>query len=147
MASRMFTHTALLYHGLLSTRRAAPGSLPVVSLQEIYNGGREWNAPQELEGLVRECEGSASKLALRYEVLDVSRLDLDRPELEGNCMAALFRFRRNRDRKKAPGLAIAAREGLQRIGARKAWHGFLRWLEEFLPKVFPGTRLEEIDNR
>ncbi|HEX6902639.1 MAG TPA: Rpn family recombination-promoting nuclease/putative transposase [Thermoanaerobaculia bacterium] len=95
MAVRLQSYAALLQEEVirrekLRTRDPLPLVLPVV----FYNGERPWRAPREMRSLYREVQPGLRHWLpdLRYLVLDVRRLDLNRPELAGNWVAALLRI-------------------------------------------------------
>jgi len=95
MALRMLTYVGLLLEETLRKEKLRSGSrLPTVLPVVFYNGKRPWRAPLDLANLFT---GNPESLRyhlprLRYLLLDEGRLDLDRPELAGNRVAALFRI-------------------------------------------------------
>lgn len=95
MALRMLTYAGLLLEEVLRKEKLGSGSrLPTVLPVVFYNGKRPWRAPLDLASLFGEGSESLRHHLprLRYLVLDEGRLDLDRPELAGNRVAALFRI-------------------------------------------------------
>jgi Putative transposase, YhgA-like len=108
MAVRLQSYVSLLQEevirkGKLRTRDPLPLVLPIV----FYNGERPWQAPKEMRSLYREVQPDLRRWLpdLRYLVLDVRRLDLNRPELAGNWVAALLRIEACLDPYDLPGLA------------------------------------------
>jgi len=95
MALRMLTYAGLLLEEVLRKEKLGSGSrLPTVLPVVFYNGKRPWRAPLDLASLfAKNPESLRHHLPrLRYLVLDEGRLDLDRPELARNRVAALFRI-------------------------------------------------------
>jgi predicted transposase/invertase (TIGR01784 family) len=146
MAVRMLTYVSLLIEEILRKERRKPGSaIPVVLPVVLYNGKRPWRAPLDLARLFGETPGSLrSHLPrLRYVVLDEGHLDLDRPELSQNRIAALFRI----ETCKRPGdLPRLTRElaRLLPLGEEPELRRTITiWLLAVLRRVFPGVTIPE----
>ena len=95
MAVRLLTYVSLLLEQIIRKGDLKPGDgLPAVLPLVLHNGKRPWRAPRDLESLFVEVpEGLRRYLPrLTYLLLDEGRLDLDRPGLERNQIAALFRI-------------------------------------------------------
>ena len=98
MAVRLLTYVGLLLEEIVRKEKLKPGDrLPVVLPVVLYNGNRPWRAPLRLETLFvpvpRELRRHLPRLT--YRLLDERRLDLDRPALQQNTTAALFRIETN----------------------------------------------------
>jgi hypothetical protein len=100
MALRMLTYAGLLLEEVIRKEKLRAGSrLPTVLPVVFYNGKRPWRELLDLASLfVESTESLRHHLPrLRYLLLDEGRLDLDRPELAGNRVAALFRIETCKD--------------------------------------------------
>ena len=107
MALRMLTYAGLLLEEILRKEKLRAGSrLPTVLSIVLYNGKPPWRAPLDLANLFAENPASLRHHLprLRYLLLDEGRLDLDRPELAGNRVAALFRIETCKDSSDLPRL-------------------------------------------
>ena len=95
MPLRLLTYVSLLLQALIRTGRAKPtGNLPLVLPIVIYNGRPSWRTPLDLKGLFAPlpCEPARFAPRLRYVLLAERTLDLERPELAHNLVAAVFRI-------------------------------------------------------
>jgi predicted transposase YdaD len=95
MAVRLLTYVSLLLEEIIRRQKLKPGDrLPAVLPLVLHNGKRPWRAPRDLASLFVEVPPGLRRYLprLRYLLLDEGRLDLDRPELAGNPIAALFQL-------------------------------------------------------
>jgi len=94
MALRLLTYTGLLLEEIVRKEKLKPGDrLPAVLPLVLYNGDRRWRAPLRLESLFVPVPKELKRYLprLTYHLVDERRLDLNRPELQENLTAALFR--------------------------------------------------------
>jgi predicted transposase YdaD len=108
MAVRLSSYVALLQEEVIRKEKLRTGDrLPLVLPVVFYNGERPWRAPKELRQLYGEVAPGPRRWqpGLRYILLDVRRLKLDRPELAGNWMAMLLRIDICPDPERLPRLA------------------------------------------
>ncbi|HSG37996.1 MAG TPA: Rpn family recombination-promoting nuclease/putative transposase [Thermoanaerobaculia bacterium] len=94
MPVRMLTYAGLLLQrlireGVLKSRGALPTVLPVV----LYLGKPPWRTPLDVISLFGAPSPVAKRFLpqLHYVLLDARRIDLERPELADNLVAALLR--------------------------------------------------------
>jgi len=95
MAVRLLTYVSLLLEEIIRRQKLKPGErLPAVLPLVLHNGKRPWRAPRDLASLFVEVSPSLRRYLprLHYLLLDEGRLDLERPELAGNPIAALFQL-------------------------------------------------------
>jgi len=95
MAVRLLTYVSLLLEEIVRRQKLKPGDrLPAVLPLVLHNGKRPWRAPRDLASLFVEVPPSLRRYLprLHYLLLDEGRLDLERPELAGNPIAALFQL-------------------------------------------------------
>ena len=98
MAVRLLTYVGLLLEDVIRKEKLKPGDrLPAVLPLVLHNGKGRWRAPLRLESLFVPVPNPLKRYLprLTYLLLDERRLDLNRPELERNRTAALFRFETN----------------------------------------------------
>ncbi len=147
MAVRLLRYASMLYEELFDRGEASPKDPPAICPQVIYNGRKLWTARTDIGGPagIRETVGPG-RVALDYRLLDARPERLDVPGLEGNIVAALFRYERNRDVSKAAVLAEAVVQALGKAGASRPRRAFLVWVNDRLPKRFPGETLPEIED-
>lgn len=146
MAVRLLVYVGLLLQEIiekkkLSPKRKLPAVLPIVA----YNGKRPWSSPLSLSDLfVPMPAGLQARLPqLCYQVLDANRLDLDRPDLDGNLAAALFRL----EACDSPGELSGLTRGLASLlppgkdpGLRRA---FTAWILKRFRRLFSGVTIPE----
>jgi hypothetical protein len=148
MAVRLLTYVGLLLEQIIRAERLKPGdALPVVLPLVLYNGKGPWRAPLDLSRLfVRAPRGLRRHLPrLTYLLLDENRLDLNRPELAGNRVAALFRIETCRSPRELPRLTerLAALVPAREPELRRT---FGIWLRSVLRRTFPGATIPgEVD--
>ncbi len=95
MAVRLLTYVGLLLEEVIRREKLKPGDrLPAVLPLVLHSGKRPWRAPRDLESLFVEVPPGLRRYLprLRYLLLDAGRLDLDRPGLDENRIATLFRL-------------------------------------------------------
>ncbi len=145
MALRMLTYVGLLLEEILRKEKLKAGPrLPTVLPVVFHNGKRPWRAPLDLEGLFTESQESLRHHLprLRYLVLDEGRLDLDRPELARNWLAALFRIETCAEPGDLPRLIP---ELARLLPLREELRHTLRiWLRAVLRRTFPGVTIPQM---
>ncbi|HSF38756.1 MAG TPA: Rpn family recombination-promoting nuclease/putative transposase [Thermoanaerobaculia bacterium] len=107
MAVRFLAYVGLLLQALLRRKRGRAGTgLPAVLSIVLYNGKAPWHPPVDLGRLFEPVPLAFRRCLprLRYLLFDENRLDLGRPELEGNLVAALFRIETCESPDQLPGL-------------------------------------------
>ena len=95
MALRLLVYVALLYQEIVRRDELLPGGeLPPVLPILLYNGDRQWSAPQELRELIADVPPSLERYlpALQYFLLDERRLPLAKLSNEPNLVAGLVRL-------------------------------------------------------
>ena len=101
IALRLYRYVALLLQRLADEGRLPfirgkvhlPLILPLPIV--VYNGKERWTVPERLSGLFAGPKSLAAYLPeLRYVLVDVHRIALDRPELRDNLMALVARLER-----------------------------------------------------
>jgi hypothetical protein len=115
--------------------------LPLV----VYNGKRRWQAPLSLEALFTPLPPGLQRFLpkLTYLLLDENRLDLDRPELQRNRVAALFRIETCGDARDLPRLTKELGSLLPRGRDPELRRRFALWLRSVLQRTFPGATIPE----
>lgn len=145
MALRMLTYTGLLLEEILRKEKLRSGSrLPAVLLVVLYNGKSPWRAPLELQSLFAENPESLRHHLpqLRYLLLDEGRLDLDRPELARNWLAALLRIEICADPGDLPRLMP---ELARLLPPGEELRNTIRvWLRAVLRRTLPGVTIPEM---
>ena len=107
MAVRLQTYVGLLLEEIIRKESLKPGDrLPAVLPLVLHNGRSRWRAPLRLETHFARVPKDLKRYLprLTYLLLDERRLDLDRPELERNPTAALFRVESNESLEALPSL-------------------------------------------
>ena len=149
MALRMLTYVGLLLEEILRKEKLRAGSrLPTVLSIVLYNGKPPWRAPLDLANLFAENPASLRHHLprLRYLLLDEGRLDLDRPGLAGNRVAALFRIETCKDSSDLPRLTHELLRLLPPGEEPELRRTITILLRTMLRRTFPGvTILEMID--
>jgi predicted transposase/invertase (TIGR01784 family) len=150
MAVRILAYLGLLYQDLVrSGQLAADGRLPPVLPIVLYNGGRRWDAPQEIaELLVPAPKGlDAYRPRLKYLLLDEGRYADSELEPLHNLVAALFRLENSRtvqDVERVLPALVAWLEFPEQTSLRRA---FTVWLKRvFLPGRLPGVEFGGIND-
>ncbi len=133
MAVRLLTYVGLLLEDIIRRDKLRPGDrLPAVLPLVLYNGGTRWRAPLRLETLFAPVPSPLRRYLprLTYLLLDERRLDLDRPELESNPIAALFRVETNEAPEALPGLYQALEDLLppEDSALRRTVHAWIAWV-------------------
>lgn len=144
MAVRLLTYSGLLLECVirneksLSREEGLPAVLPVV----IHTGRTSWRTPLDLAGLFpvpRAFEASLPRLSCR--LLDVRRLDLERPDLSENLLATLFRIEASR----SPEEIFQRIDDLNRLlpedGEDELRRDITVWLQGKLQNAFPWVKM------
>ncbi|HSF38348.1 MAG TPA: Rpn family recombination-promoting nuclease/putative transposase [Thermoanaerobaculia bacterium] len=146
MAVRLLVYVGLLLQEIiekkkLSPKRRLPAILPIVA----YNGKRPWNSPLSLSDLfVPMPAGLQARLPqLCYQVLDANRLDLDRPDLDGNLAAALFRLEVCDSPGELPGLSRDLASLLPPGKDPELRRTYTAWLLKRFQRFFPGVTIPD----
>jgi hypothetical protein len=110
--------------------------LPLV----LHSGRRPWRAPRDLESLFVEVPlGLRQYLPrLRYLLLDEGRLDLDRPDLAENRIAALFRLEASKSSEDFPLLTRRLAEFLSHEKDPELRRVLNDWWISLVRRTFPG---------
>lgn len=146
MALRMLTYAGLLLEEILRKEKLRSGArLPAVLPVVLYNGKGPWRAPLDLVSLFETEEGLRRHLPrLRHLLLDQGRLDLDRPELAQNRVAALFRIETCKDPSDIPRLAHELFRLLPPEEEPELHRTITILLRAMLRRTFPGVTIPEI---
>lgn len=146
MALRMLTYAGLLLEEILRKEKLRAGSrLPTVLPVVLYNGKRPWRVPLDLASLFETEEGLRRHLPrLRYLLLDEGRLDLDRPELARNRVAALFRIETCKDLGDLPRLTRELFRLLSPGEEPELHRTLMILLRAMLRRTLPGVTISEI---
>jgi predicted transposase YdaD len=146
MAVRLLSYVSLLLEEILRREKLKPGDrLPAVLPVVLHNGKRPWRAPRDLGSLFVEVPPGLRRYLprLRYLLLDEGRLDLTRPELAQNPIAALFQLE-NSDPSKD--FLFFSRK-LADLIAREEAPEFRRilngWWISLVQRTFPGVIISE----
>jgi predicted transposase YdaD len=146
MAVRLLTYVGLLLEEIIRREKLKPEDrLPAVLPLVLHNGKRPWRAPRDLGSLFSDVPKELRRYLprLRYLLLDEARLDLDRPELADNPIAALFRIEASR----ASGDFAVLTRKLASLLAGEQDPEFRRtlndWLISLVRRTFPGAILSE----
>ncbi len=146
MALRLLTYIGLLLEEIVRKEKLKPEDrLPAVLPLVLYNGERRWRAPLRLESLFVPVPAPLRQHLprLTYLLLDERRLDLNRPELEENRTAALFRIETFRNPTDIPRLTHDL-AGLLPQGEEPELHRRINvWLRALLHRSFPGVTIPE----
>jgi predicted transposase YdaD len=146
MAARLLTYIGLLIEEIIRKEKLKRGDkIPAILPIVIYNGKRPWLDPLDLSSLFVEAPASLQRYLprLRYLVLDESRLDLDRPELSGNRVAALFRIETLGEPEDLPRLTQELAALLPRGQEPELRRTFTIWLRALLQRTFPGATISK----
>jgi predicted transposase/invertase (TIGR01784 family) len=146
MAMRMLTYVSLLIEEILRKERLKSGdAIPVILPVVLYNGKRPWRAPLDPARLFGDAPGSLRRHLprLRYVVLDEGHLDLDRPELSQNRIAALFRIETCKRPEDLPRLTRELARLLPPAEEPELRRTITIWLLAVLRRVFPGVTIPE----
>lgn len=146
MAVRLLVYVGLLLQEIIRKKRLAPKRrLPAVLPIVVYRGKGPWTPPLGLADLfVPMPPGLQARLPqLCYQVLDENRLDLDRPELDENLAAALFRLEACDSPGELPGLSRGLASLLPRGKAPELRQDFTAWLLKRFRRFFPGVTIPE----
>jgi hypothetical protein len=146
MAVRLLTYVGLLLEEIIRREKLKPGDrLPAVLPLVLYNGERPWRAPRELGSLFVEVPPGLRRYLprLRYLLLDEGRLDLDRPELAGSPIAALFQIDASRTPEDFPFLARKFADLLSRERDPELRRTLNDWFISLVRRTFPGAIISE----
>ena len=147
MALRMMVYVGLLYQKIIQEKQlTSEGRLPAVLPVVLYNGGRSWNAPEEMSDLIEQIAGGLDRYQpkMRYLLLEESRYTEEELAPLRNVVAALFRLENSRDSEHinevvgllADWLRIPEQDSLRRA--------FAEWLRRgFFPARLPGIEIPE----
>jgi len=145
MGVRLLTYSGLLLEDIIRREKLKPGDrLPAILPLVLHNGKGRWRAPLRLETLFAAVPKPLKRYLpkLTYLLLDERRLNLDRPELERNEAAALFRVETNETAEALPNLyqdlnAVLPPEDSE---LRRSVH---RWFLAVAHRAFPGAIIPE----
>jgi len=146
MAVRLLTYVSLLLEEIIRRQKLKPGDrLPAVLPLVLHNGKRPWRAPRDLASLFVEVPPGLRHYLprLRYLLLDEGRLDLDRPELAGNPIAALFQFEAAKTSENFPLLSQKLRDLLSREKDPEFRRTLNNWFISLVQRTFPGAIISE----
>jgi predicted transposase/invertase (TIGR01784 family) len=147
MALRMMVYVGLLYQKLIQEKElTGDGRLPAVLPVVLYNGGRPWNAPEEMRELIEQIPGGLERYQpkMRYLLLEESRYTDEELSSLRNLVAALFRLENSRDSEhigEVIGLLVEWLKIPEHDSLRRA---FAEWLRRgLLPARLPGVEIPE----
>ena len=122
-----------------------PAVLPVV----LYDGGRPWNAPEEMSELIEQIPGGLDRYQprMQYLLLEESRYTDEELSSLRNLVAALFRLENSRDSEhigEVIGLLVEWLKIPEHDSLRRA---FTEWLRRgFLPARLPGVEIPKFED-
>ncbi|HVR99695.1 MAG TPA: Rpn family recombination-promoting nuclease/putative transposase, partial [Thermoanaerobaculia bacterium] len=145
MAVRLLTYVGLLLEEIIRREKLKPGDrLPLVLPVVLHSGKGRWRGPLRLESLFvpvpRELKRYLPRLT--YVLLDERRLNLDRPELDRNRVAALFRIETNDDTAALPALSQAL-DQLVPPRESELRRTVQAWFTSLVRRVFPDAIIPE----
>jgi len=146
MAVRLLTYVSLLLEEIIRREKLKPGDrLPAVLPLVLHNGKRPWRAPRDLGSLFVEVPPGLRRYLprLRYLLLDEGRLDLDRPELAGNPIAALFQIEAAKTSDDFPFLTRKLQDLLSRESDPEFRRTLNSWFVSLVHRTFPGAIISE----
>jgi len=146
MAVRLLTYVSLLLEEIIRRQKLKPGDrLPAVLPLVLHNGKRPWRAPHDLASLFVEVPPSLRHYLprLRYLLLDEGRLDLDRPELAGNPIAALFQLEVSNPSEDFLPLTRKLADLLSREKDPEFRRTLNNWFISLVHRTFPGAIISE----
>ena len=146
MAVRLLTYVSLLLEEIIRRQKLKPGDrLPAVLPLVLHNGKRPWRAPRDLASLFVEVPSGLRHYLprLHYLLLDEGRLDLDRPELAHNPIAALFQFAAAKTSEDFPFLSQKLRDLLSREKDPEFRRTLNNWFISLVHRTFPGAIISE----
>jgi predicted transposase YdaD len=146
MAVRLLSYVGLLLEEIIRWEKLKPGDrLPAVLPLVLHSGKRPWRASRDLESLFVEVPlGLRQYLPrLRYLLLDAGRLDLDRPELDENRIATLFRLEAAKFSEDFPLLTRELAEHLSREEDAELRRVLNDWWISLVHRTFPGVIISE----
>jgi predicted transposase YdaD len=142
MAVRLLTYVGLLLEEIIRQEKLAPGDrLPAVLPLVLHSGKRPWRAARDLESLFVEVPPGLRQYlpGLRYLLLDAGRLDLDRPDLDGNRIATLFRFEASKSSEDFPLLTRKLAAHLSQEEDPELRRVLNDWWISLVHRTFPGV--------
>lgn len=146
MAVRLLTYLSLLQEQIIRTERLRPRDLlPIVLPILLHTGMVAWRAPVRLSSLFPSLpKGLRQRLPrLDYLLLDVNCLDLDRPGLAGNRLAAAFRIEACRTPEELPRLAKALALVVPRQREPELRQSYNVWFRSVARRAFKGAIIPE----
>lgn len=146
MPVRLLSYVGLLLEEIIRRERLKPGDrLPAVLPLVLHSGKRPWRAPRDLESLFVEVPPGLRQYLprLRYLLLDAGRLDLDRPDLDENRIATLFRLEAARSSEDFPLLTRELAGHLSREEDPELRRVLNDWWISLVHRTFPGVIISE----
>jgi hypothetical protein len=146
MAVRLLSYVGLLLEEIIRREKLKPGDrLPVVLPLVLHSGKRPWRAPRDLESLFVEVPESLRQYLprLRYLLLDAGRLDLDRPDLDENRIATLFRLEASKTSEDFPLLTRELAGHISREEDPELRRVLNDWWISLVRRTFPGVIISE----
>lgn len=136
----------LLLEEVIRREKLKPGDrLPVVLPLVLHSGKRPWRAPHDLESLFVEVPPGLRQYLprLRYLLLDAGRLDLDRPDLDENRIATLFRLEAAKSSEDFPLLTRELAGHISREEDPELQRVLNDWWISLVRRTFPGVIISE----
>lgn len=146
MPVRLLSYVGLLLEEIIRRERLKPGDrLPAVLPLVLHSGKRPWRAPRDLESLFVEVPPGLRQYLprLRYLLLDAGRLDLDRPALDENRIATLFRLEAARSSEDFPLLTRELAGHISREEDPELRRILNDWWISLVHRTFPGVIISE----
>ncbi len=141
MAVRLLTYVGLLLEEVIRREKLKPEDrLPAVLPLVLHSGKRPWRAPRDLESLFVEVPPGLRRYLprLRYLLLDAGRLDLDRPDLDENRIATLFRLEAAKSSEDFPLLTRKLADHLSQEKDPELRRVLNDWWISLVQRTFPG---------
>jgi len=146
MAVRLLSYVGLLLEEIIRREKLKPGDrLPAVLPLVLHSGKRPWRAPRDLESLFVEVPPGLRQYLprLRYLLLDAGRLDLDRPDLDENRIATLFRLEAAKSSEDFPLLTRELAGHISREEDPELRRVLNDWWISLVRRTFPGVIISE----
>ena len=146
MPVRMLTYSGLLLEQIIRAEKLKAGDLLPAILPFVFNSGRgPWRGPLSLSKLFPPLPPALEQHLPRLDflLLDERQLDLARPGLEGNRLAAAFRIETSPSPEEVPRLAQDLDALLPREKDPELRRSYNVWFLSVLRRTFKGVIIRD----
>lgn len=146
MAVRLLTYSGLLLEQIIRTEKLKTGDLLPAILPFVFNSGRgPWRGPLSLSRLFPPLPRALEQHLPRLDflLLDERQVDLTRPGLEGNRLAAAFRIETSPSPEEVPRLARDLDALLPREKDPELRRSYNVWLRSVLLRTYKGVIIRD----